>query len=93
MERWLFDFLGCCNRKAATEAFVQAVNGTGISDESGREIEVWACIEVHETGKIVVGHHETDLTALEVHELVDDWLNEVYVECCRAFDGMGRQVE
>ena len=70
---WETDFAGATDDpRGAGRAFAEKLDASGIRDDEGREVELWAGCAPQEPTKVVVGVHETPLTCGEVLELVLD---------------------
>jgi hypothetical protein len=81
--RWEFDFSACHDGQGAAKAFVDRLDGTGVRNENGPEVELWAFCDPDDPAKVVAGNHDVNLTAEELTDLLRGHLLQVEGECGR----------
>jgi len=76
MDRWVFSFTHCARPEKAAEAFIKEVDGIGLRDEEGREVELAVIREEPlDPSCILVVNWDTDLPDEEADELVKPYLD------------------
>jgi len=88
---WEFDFSDGADPKGIAEAFVKRVDGTGVRDEEGREVEFSTSADPDSPGKVYVWATGDDLTPEEIRELADDVVYGHYFECRRLGGAKGKE--
>ncbi len=80
---WEVSFKSSRNPEAAAKAFFDKIDGCGIWIDDGPEIELWAFLDENDSGQVIVGNHDIDLQASEIHAIVDEFIEETKKECAR----------